>query len=224
VPEFIFMLTKDDATVENALDVYESVRRTDLRWIGFKDVGVSEAVLHELARLMHADGRVVVLEIVSTDASAELESIRTGVRIGADVVMGGTNPEAALPLLAGRPLRYFPFPGRIVGHPSVLNGTIDEIAADARALTTRPGVHGLDLLAYRHPTADVPKLIGAVVRASAGPVVVAGSIESVDQIKTVAGCGAWGFTIGGAVFDRRLVPGGSVVDQVNEALRAASTA
>jgi hypothetical protein len=221
VPEFIFMLTRNDATVADALDAYEAVRGTGLRWIGFKDIGVSEEVLRELATRMHADGRTVVLEIVSTDAAAELNSVRTGIGIGADVIMGGTNPDAAIPLMNGRAVKYYPFPGRIIGHPSVLEGSIAEIAEHARALTSRAGVHGLDLLAYRHPTADIPALMRAVVAASAGPVVVAGSIESAGRIGAVADSGAWGFTIGGAVFDRLLVPGGSLVDQVDAALKAA---
>jgi hypothetical protein len=220
--EFIFMLTKNDATVQDALDVYEQIRRTDLRWIGFKDIGVSVETQKELSRRLHADGRTVVLEIVSTVASAELSSVRTGIEIGADVIMGGTNPDAALPLLAGRAVRYFPFPGRVVDHPSILDGSIEEIAAIGAALTSRPGVAGLDLLAYRHRTADIPSLMRAVVSASSGPVVVAGSIDSLSQIETVANCGAWGFTIGGAVFDRSLVPGASLREQVEAALRTAS--
>jgi len=222
--EFIFMLTKNDATVQDALDVYEQVRGTDLRWIGFKDIGVSVETQKMLAGRMHADGRTVVLEIVSTDATAELSSVRAGIEIGADVIMGGTNPDAAIPLLVGTAVRYFPFPGRVVDHPSILEGSIEEIAASAAALTARPGVGGLDLLAYRHRTADIPSLMRAVVSASSGPVVVAGSIDTVAQIETVAGCGAWGFTIGGAVFDRLLVPGASLQQQVEAALRAASKA
>ncbi len=120
--EFIFMLTKNDATVQDALDVYEQVRETDLRWIGFKDIGVSVETQQELAARLHADGRTVVLEIVSTDAAAELSSVRAGIEIGADVIMGGTNPDAALPLLAGTAVRYFPFPGRVVDHPSISRG------------------------------------------------------------------------------------------------------
>ncbi len=220
--EFIFMLTKDDATVRDALDVYEQVRTTGLQWVGFKDIGVPAETLHELAGRMHSDNRTVVLEIVSTDPVAELRSVQVGIEIGADVIMGGTNPDAALPLLSGRPQRYFPFPGWVVDHPSILEGSIEEIAASAADLTSRPGVHGLDLLAYRHRSADIPTLIRAVVAASRGPVVVAGSIDTAEQIRVVSECGAWGFTIGGGVFDRVLVPSGTIRDQIEAALAVAS--
>ena len=95
-------------------------------------------------------------------------------------------------------MRYCPFPGRVVDHPSVLLGTIDEIAADAERLTALDHVSGLDLLAYRHPTADHAALIREVVRRSSGPVIVAGSIASIDRALAVGEAGAWGYTIGSA--------------------------
>ena len=221
--EFLFMLTKDDATVGDCLDVYDRVRETDLRWVGFKDIGVPVATLRELASRIRSDGRKVVLEIVSTDTAAELASVRAGVDLGVDLLMGGTQPDAALPLMKGTEIQYFPFPGQIEGHPSILKGTMDSIAESGRQLTSRPGVAGLDLLAYRW-TGDVPALIGDVVDKSSGPVVVAGSIVTSDQIRIVTDRGAWGFTIGGAVFDRVLVPGGSLRDQVVWALSEAGAA
>ena len=219
--EFLFMVTKNDATVSDCLDVYDEVREADLRWVGFKDIGVPVQTLRELARRIKRDGRNVVLEVVSTNPAAELISVQAGIELGVDLLMGGTQPGAAIPLLQESGIRYFPFPGRIVGHPSVLEGTLESIAESAGYLTSRPGVDGLDLLAYRWQ-GNVPKLIRAVVRASSGPVVVAGSIVSADQVRVVAEGGAWGFTIGGGVFDRVLVPGGSLRDQVEWALAAAS--
>jgi hypothetical protein len=161
--------------------------------------------------------------VVSTDQEAELRSVRAGLAIGVDILMGGTHAQTTLPLLCGSGLLYYPFPGRIIGHPSILQGSVDEIVESARELTSLDGVDGLDLLAYRW-TGPVPHLVSAVVAASAGPVIVAGSIESADQIRIVAERGASAFTIGGAVFDRRLVPDGSIRDQVAWALHAAQEA
>ena len=41
--DFIFMLTHHDKTVQNCLDVYDSLAGIGLRHVGFKDVGVSLA-------------------------------------------------------------------------------------------------------------------------------------------------------------------------------------
>lgn len=219
--EFIFMLTRDDQTVTDALDVYAGLRDTGLRYVGFKDVGVPPGVLRELTDAIRCDGRNVVLEVVSLSTEDELRSVRVGLELGVDLIMGGTHPGAVLPLLEGSPVRYLPFPGTVIDHPSVLTGSIDEIAEHARRLTSLPGVHGLDLLAYRH-AGDVPALMAAVVAASRGPVVVAGSIDSDERIEAVRASGAWGFTVGGAVFDRCWLPGGSCAEQVRHILERAA--
>ena len=221
--EFIFMLTRHDATVPDALAVYEALRDSALRHAGFKDVGLPVDALGALARRMREDGRTSYLEVVSTTEEDELRSIRAAREIGVDVVMGGTHPDGAVPLLEGSGIRYYPFPGRVVGHPSVLEGTPEEIAASAADLSSRPGVDGLDLLAYRH-AGDVPAIIRGVVEASRGPVVVAGSIDSAERIGVVTALGAWGFTIGGAVFERVLPAGPSVREQVDWALACAREA
>lgn len=199
--DFIFMLTNHDATVPDAVEVYESIRTTGLRLVGFKDVGASPDTLRRLTDTMHQDGRTVFLEVVSTSPDDELRSIEAGLGLGVDVIMGGTNHQAALALLGEAPVRYFPFPGTVVGHPSELRGSIEDIASHAAELTSHSAVGGLDLLAYRHRTVDPVDLTRAVVAASNGPVVVAGSIDRAERIRGVAGAGAWAFTIGGAIFD-----------------------
>ncbi len=229
--EFIFMLTHNDRTVPNALDVYAGIRTTGVRYMGFKDIGLPKARLRDLAAAMRADGREVFLEVVSERAEDEIRSVEASLEIGVDWLLGGTHPDAALAVLdrigppgtPGRP-RYCPFPGRVVGHPSILEGTVDEIAASARELTARTGVHGLDLLAYRWH-GDVPALVRSVVDASAGPVIAAGSVDSAERIAALSAAGAWAYTIGGAIFDHRLAAGPSIREQVECALeltRAAS--
>lgn len=221
--DFIFMLTRNDQTVANALEVYDEVRDTDLRCIGFKDVGASIDTLRELTRRMKADGREVYLEVVSESNEDELRSLRAAREIGVDVVMGGTHADDARPILEGSGLRYYPFPGRVVGHPSLLRGTVDEIADSARRLTASDHVHGLDLLAYRFD-GDVPALVRAVREATGKPIVAAGSVDSVERIQLLCELGVDAFTIGGAVFDARLPAGPSIRDQVNAALSAAAVA
>jgi hypothetical protein len=231
---FIFMLTRNDATVANAFDVYEQVRDTGLHYIGFKDVGLPLSDLKDLTATMQADGREVMLEVVSEGVEDELRSIEAAVDLGVDFVLGGTHAAEALDLLAGSGVRYCPFPGTVLGHPSVLRGSVGDIAASARELTAMNGVAGLDLLAYRYD-GDVEALVAAVVDAASGPassseavghacpVIAAGSVDSLERIRTLAGLGVWGFTIGGAVFDGALPGGRGVRDQVVTALRAAST-
>ncbi|MGA7834662.1 MAG: hypothetical protein WCA31_05590 [Acidimicrobiales bacterium] len=219
--KFIFMLTHSDSTVESALDYVDQLASTGLRYIGFKDVGATPERQAAIASAAREAGFETFLEVVSTTREAEVNSVRAALDAGVDWIMGGTQPDAVLPLLDGRSIKYCPFPGRVVGHPSILEGTIEEIAESARSLTARPGVFGLDLLAYRHQSADIEALTRAVVNASAGPVIAAGSVVRDEQIAMLSSAGAWGFTIGSAIFDG-LFPGApDVAAQVRYVLSVA---
>ena len=164
-----------------------------------------------------------MLEVVSEAADAELRSIEAARALGVDWILGGTHADEALAILAGSPARYCPFPGTIVGHPSLLRGTVESIAADAARLTALDGVHGLDLLAYRFD-GDVEAAVAATVAASAGPVIAAGSVDSPERIRTLARLGVWGYTIGGAIFEGKLPGAPDVADQVREVLRITAEA
>lgn len=224
MPEFVFMLTHYDATVADARQVYEQVRGTGLRYVGFKDIGAPVDELASITRAAHDDGLEVMLEVVSTSEDDEIRSISAAGTIGVDWVLGGTHPDRGREILAGTGTRYCPFPGTVVDHPSILTGEIHEIAEHARRLTETPGIDGLDLLAYRHVSADPVALVRAVVAAASGPVIVAGSIASLEQIRDIAAAGAWAFTIGGAIFEA-LFPGGpDIAGQIKAVLSAASTA
>ena len=219
--EFVFMLTRDDVTVADAPEVLAGLRDTGLRYVGFKDIGPEPEVLRDVTAAAHEAGMEVMLEVVSTSREDELRSVRAALDIGVDWVLGGTNAEEGALVLAGTAVRYCPFPGTITGHPSVLSGAIDEIAADAARLTAIDGVHGVDLLAYRHATADVGALTRAVADAADGPVIAAGSVATIEQIGVLEEAGAWGFTIGSAIFEERLPGGPSVAGQVRAVLAAA---
>lgn len=197
---FIFMLTRNDKTVEDAEQHLKTALAAGVHHIGFKDVGLPFDRLKELNKTIKAGGATSYLEVVSLDADSEVSSAKAAVDIGVDVLLGGTNVDAVVPIIEGSGISYFPFPGRIEGHPSVLAGSIDEIVASAEALAEREGVDGLDLLAYRS-SENVRGLIAAVCAAVDKPVFVAGSIGSRERIEIVRRSGAAGFTIGTAALD-----------------------
>jgi hypothetical protein len=220
VLEFVFMLTHHDTTVADARQAYDQVRGTGLRYVGFKDIGATTADLAAVTRAAHDDGLEVMLEVVSTSEEDEVKSISAASSIGVDWVLGGTHPDRGRQILSGTQTRYCPFPGIVEDHPSVLRGEIPAIAEHARSLTATAGIYGLDLLAYRHASADPLSLIRAVVEAATGPVIVAGSVVSLNQIRAVGAAGAWGFTIGGAIFEG-LLPGGPLLAGQVKAVLAA---
>src|SRR6478609_2532802 len=222
--EFIFMLTHNDRTVDNALEVLEQVKDTGLRHIGFKDVGATAEKARELTAAAHAADLVVYLEVVSVDKADEMDSIDAAIAAGVDWIVGGKFAAEAVEKLAGTGIKFAPFPGRVAGHPSALLGTIEEITAHAAELSKLEGVHGVDLLAYRHATVDPLELTAAVARVVDGPTIAAGSVVNEDQIRGLAEAGVWGFTIGAAIFDGKLPGEKDVVSQVRTALSYADVA
>ncbi len=108
--------------------------------------------------------------------------------------------------LKTQPVRFLPFCGQVYGSPSVLEGTIDEVIADAENLLDK-GVDGIDLLAFRHK--EGTKLAEEYCRRVKKPVVIAGSINSPERIEFINRVNPWGFTMGSALFTENFALGES---------------
>ena len=216
---FILMLTQDDETVPNCLDMLEQVLPLDLRHIGFKDVGVSHETLIELNRRIKHAGATSYMEVVSETPAACLNSARTAVDIGVDRLLGGTDIGAVKAILSGTGIAYFPFPGHPVDHPTRLEGRPEDIAKDCREYMAA-GCAGADLLAYRAVDAEPIDLVKAARAAlEGGELIVAGSIVDDAQIKLLDDAGVDGFTIGTVLFEGNFAPGhGEFVAQVRAVL------
>jgi len=216
----IFMLTRGDRTVPDCLEVLDRIGDLPMRHLGFKDIGVDRDTLGELAGRIRQRGAVSYLEVVSTDPAACLESVRAGLEIGVDRILGGTRVEEVLEILAGSPIDYYPFPGRPAGHPTRLGGTPDEVAEQC-ARFERLGCAGADLLAYRATGADPLQLVRAARGAMRGTLIVAGSITSRRQVRDLAQAGADAFTVGTAVFKETFADQPGLRAQLTALLEAA---
>ena len=211
-PELIVMLTHQDRTVQDALQLFERTRDYPITHWGFKDVGLSPEEMQRVVSAMKAAGKITFLEVVSLSEEEGLRGARLAVDLGFDILMGTVFFPSIGEYLKDKPIRYYPFPGRIHSHPSILDGTIEEIVAHARELESY-GAHGLDLLTYRY-AGDAAHLLTQVVQATQVPIVSAGSIASFERITEVWDSGAWGFTIGSAFFEKQFVPNGSFEENV----------
>jgi len=222
--DFIFMLTRADATVGDAPQILDSAIDSGVLHIGFKDVGVPLSELGPVVSRIRECGGISYLEVVSTTQEATIRSLHAGVALGVDRILGGTDIAAAQRIL-GDLSRYFPFPGRPVGHPTRLQGDAGCIESDVRDACAR-GCGGVDLLAYRATDADPLELVRAARRASAGRrLIVAGSVHTVEQIHALASAGVDAFTVGSAVFEGSFSPTkGSLRGQIDAVLAACATA
>jgi hypothetical protein len=214
------MLTRDDRTIGDAREVYESVADTGIRHVGCKDLGLSRAELSALIEDIRANGHTSYLEVVSESEEATLESARVAAEIRPDYLIGGTRIEPVQEIIAGTGVRFFPYVGTVVDHPCLLRGTIEQIAQDV-VRAERLGVDGVNLLAYRYD-GDVDSLVEAAVEATSLPVIAAGSVDSAKRIRALVDRGVWAFTIGTAALDGKLVAGAPLEEQLRYVLEAAS--
>lgn len=202
IPELIVMLTHNDRTVENAIEVFESAKDAPATYWGFKEVGLPEDQMKILVGKMKAAGKVTCLEVVAYTEEDCLEGAKIGVRCGFDILMGTLYFDSVKAVADQAGMKYMPFVGKISGRPSVLDGTIEGMIAEANGLVEEKGVVGFDLLGYRF-TGDAIKLNSEFVKNVKAPVCLAGSVASFQRLDEVKATGAWAYTIGGAFFDKK---------------------
>ncbi len=214
------MLTRADRTVEDCLDVFDSISDIGVGHVGFKDLGVDRETLAALNGRIKASGATSYMEVVSTTDEACLESARTALDIGVDRLLGGSGVGPVLALLEGSGIAYYPFPGRPEGHPTRLRGGPGDVAADCRRME-REGCAGADLLAYRALDVEPLALVEAARGALSGRLIVAGSIDAPERVHALAAAGVDAFTIGTAAFDGSFSPrGGGLRAQLEDILAA----
>ncbi|HEX3500836.1 MAG TPA: hypothetical protein VHT04_16080 [Stellaceae bacterium] len=204
--DFIFMLTHNDLTVENCVDIFDEIADLGIAHIGFKDIGVRPEMLDRLNRRIKATGATSYLEVVSLSTADAERAARRAREIGVDCLLGGTDMAAMREAVSGTEIRCFPFVGRPEGHPTKLRGDGARIAEDCRR-SDALGCAGIDLLAYRAIDSDPLDLVREARAALKGQLIVAGSIDSPSRIAALAEAGVDAFTLGSAAFDRAFVRG-----------------
>jgi hypothetical protein len=220
--DFIFMLTRQDQTVLDALDVMAEIRPLGLKHIGFKDVGVDKAALKALNQAIKAAGALSYMEVVSTSVEAALQSARVAVEIGIDRLLGGTTVAEILAVVKTSGIAYYPFPGKPVGHPTKLGGTAELVESQCRRFLDI-GCAGVDLLAYRATEADPIDLVKAARRGlgKKSGLICAGSVDSPARMAELKAAGCDAFTIGSAAFDGSFSPRkGRLTSQLADILAA----
>lgn len=210
------MLTYNDVTVPNAIEVFKEIQDTEVTHIGFKDVGLPIQKLWTLVALIRDAGKVIFLEVVSETKEDAMRFVKKAIDLEVDYLIGGTYVEQSLQLLKDR-IRFMPYIGKVVGHPCLLRGSVEEIVNDAKRVKAL-GADGINLLAYRYD-GDANNLMTSVKHAVDLPIVVAGSVDSFERIRRVKELAMWGFTIGTAIFEKKFVSDGNLRDQLAAVIR-----
>jgi hypothetical protein len=212
----IVMLTYHDSTVENSLEIFNDSRDLPVKFWGFKDIGLPLPQMKELVAAMKSAGKTTFLEVVTLDEPDCMRGAKIAVECGFDCLMGTVFYDSVFEYLRGKSTKFFPFCGKVHGHPSILEGSVEEIVEDGKRLEAK-GVAGIDILSYRHATKPV-EISRGLIQALSVPVVIAGSIDSVERLKTVNELSPWAFTMGTALFDKCFIKGAPFKDQLRAVL------
>lgn len=206
--KIIIMLTHNDKTVRNAIEVFEETKDLPIRYWGFKDVGMEPKKMKILCDKMHEAGKTTFLEVVSYTEEECMRGAKLAVECGFDYLLGTLYYDSVAEYIREQGLKYCPFAGRVSESPSILEGTLEDML-DQEADFAEKGVFGTDLLGYRYVDGDPNVLSAEYIRRAKNPVVLAGSIGSEDRLKLVKEMNPWAFTMGSALFTKNFVKDGS---------------
>ena len=199
-PQLIVMLTYNDMTVENAYEVFESCKDTDAMFFGMKEEPLPPEEMKKLYARMKECGKTTALEVVAYTEEECLRGAELGVQCGCDILMGTIFSDKVNDYCKAHNLKYMPFVGKVYDRPSVLDGTIDEMIAEAKSYIAK-GAYGIDLLGYRY-VGDAAELNRRLVKGLDAPVCIAGSVNSYERLDELKDAAPWAFTIGSAFFDK----------------------
>jgi hypothetical protein len=202
--ELVVMLTYNDETVKNAKEVFISCRDLPVKFWGFKNIGLPLPQMKDLVGTMKSAGKTTFLEVVTLSEEECLEGAKMAVDCEFDYLLGTVFYQSVADYCTEMKVKYLPFCGKVYGHPSILEGTPEEIA-DSAAKLQAAGCHGTDLLAYRNEKAP-EEVIKKVVAKVDFPVVVAGSVSTFERIDAIQEINPWTFTIGSALFEGKFGP------------------
>lgn len=211
-PELVVMLTHNDLTIENAVEVFEQCKNSKAKYWGFKEEPLPLPQMKELFDYMRECGKVTGLEVVAYTEEECLAGAQMAVECGVDMLLGTLFFDSVNELCKQHDLKYLPFVGKVTQRPSILEGTLDEMVAEAERYLAA-GAWGIDLLGYRY-TGDAVELNREFVRRVNAPVCIAGSVNSYERLDELKDANPWSFTIGGAFFENRF--DGTVAEQIDK--------
>lgn len=206
--ELIVMLTHNDVTVPNALEVFESCKDLPVKYWGFKDHGLEPAAMKQLVDVMKANGKTTFLEVVSYSEEECMRGAKLGVECGFDFLLGTLYFESVCEYVKTTNLKYCPFVGKVSQTPSILEGTVEEMLEE-EAKFAEKGIYGSDLLGYRYTGEDVDGFCKKFIQNAKNPVCLAGSIGSDERVAYVKEMNPWTFTMGSALFAKKFVKDGT---------------
>ena len=211
-PELIVMLTYNDRTVPNAAEIFEQCKDTDALYWGFKEDPLPLDQMKALYARMRECGKKTGLEVVAYTEPECVAGAKMAIECGCDMLMGTIFFDSINEMCAEAGIKYLPFVGEVTERPSILEGSVDAMVAEAKEYLSK-GAYGIDLLGYRY-VGDAAALNKEFVARVDAPVCIAGSVNSYERLDELKEAGPWSVTIGGAFFDEKF--GGTFAEQIDK--------
>lgn len=168
--KLIVMLTNNDMTVANAIEVFDECKNLLVKLWGFKDVGMEPAKMKVLCENMHRAGKTTFLEVVTYTEEECMRGAKLAVECGFDYLLGTIYYDSVAEYIKTTSLKYCPFAGKVSESPSILEGTVEEMLAQ-EAKFAAAGCYGTDLLGYRYVDGDPNVLSAEYIKHAKNPVV-----------------------------------------------------
>ena len=213
--KLIVMLTLNDVTADNAVEVFNECKDLPVMDWGFKNVGLNEEKRAYLAQIMKEAGKTVYIEDVLNSEEDTLEMAIFAHKNKVDNIFGRYF-SSVKEYAKNNGLGYYTCSTKSSGIPVMLRGPITEIVDQLKGYVDK-GVDGICIGAYRHES-DPEGLIKLLTSNINKPIIIAGSINSEDRMQFVNDQGCAGFTMGSALFDKKFVKDGSFRDNLIEVM------
>ena len=211
----VAMLTRNDITVPNALDVVKKNCHASAEYWGFKDVGVTFEQGEALIREMQAAGKHVAIEPLTRDEETANKWADIAIKYHIDAFLGRFFKSVSKKLNDAGILYFPPFGRR--DENERLFGTIEELKAEAMEILDQ-GSSGIRISAFRWLEGDPEVLTMALKELfdeKKVPFMMTGSINDFEKLDFVKKVQPWGITVGGALFDDGKFGGGTVAERVD---------
>ena len=199
IPKLIVMLTYNDRTVKNAYKVFDEAKNSKAEIWGMKEDGLDFSEMKKLFAYMKQCGKNTALEAVVYTETEALAAAKCALDCKCDILMGTLFFDSVNELCIANGIKYMPFVGKVLGRPSVLDGTCEQMINQANSYIEK-GVFGVDLLGYRF-IGDKESLVNEFSHSVQLNTCVAGSIDSFRKLDVIKKALPWGFTVGSAFFD-----------------------
>ena len=217
--DLVIMLTKNDKTVKNSMEVFQFCKDLPIQCWGFKDVGIPVNEMIALNKAMKEAGKTTFLEVVTYTEEECLKGTQLAINCGIDYLTGTIFFPSIVEKLKGTGIKYFPFAGKVGGSPVLLQGSIEDVVEDSKRIIAA-GADGVDLTAYRFANGDGTELAMAVADVIGREhLMIAGSIGNTERMDLMKELAPRGYTMGSALFNGNFIEGGSFRENLEYVLK-----